>query len=116
MRFEGTLVTLITQIGLHCRGTRAVRILVVRSRRPRRWAGVAIFAGVIAGVLYAEHREIHAPMHLPPLDLVGVLGVHESVEGEIARSWSGATNDHKAQDTGFASSKSVSTDGEMPTR
>jgi len=34
-----------------------VVILVEKSRRPRRWAGVALFAAVLMGVLWAEHRE-----------------------------------------------------------
>ena len=47
-------------------------VLVQRSRRPRRWAGVAVFAGLLMLLWYWEHRQgllyEHAPQSSWPFD------------------------------------------------
>ncbi|HUG25085.1 hypothetical protein [Piscinibacter sp.] len=41
-------------------------VLVQRSRRPRRWAGVAVFAGLLMLLWYWEHRQGLLYEHAPP--------------------------------------------------
>ena len=41
-------------------------ILVQRSRRPRRWAGVATFAVLLLALWWTEHDA--GPVHAPPPD------------------------------------------------
>jgi hypothetical protein len=84
-------------------------ILVQRSRRPRRWAGVAMFAALLAGVLCVEHARITPPAHGPLLAPTG----QESFESVLGRN---AADDHSAQLTDFAFKSSDSTEGATPTR
>jgi len=84
-------------------------ILVQRSRRPRRWAGVAMFAALLVGVLWLEHRQV-APA--PPAINAGP--PQESFESVLRRN--AADDDHSAQLTDFAFKSSDSTEGATPTR
>ena len=85
-------------------------ILVQRSRRPRRWAGVAMFAALLVGALWMEHRQV-APA--PPGINAGPPS-QESFESVLRRNT--ADDDHSAQLTDFAFKSSDSTDGAIPTR
>ncbi len=92
---------------------KAVVILVQRSRRPRRWAGVAMFAAVLIAVLCVEHRAVTRPSSAEASnsDASG----HDSFESVLQRTPSGAV-DHSAQWTDLALSSSTSTEGATPTR
>ena len=85
-------------------------ILVQRSRRPRRWAGVAMFAALLVGVLWLDHRQV-APV--PPANTAGP-PPQESFESVLRRN--AADDDHSAQLTDFAFKSSDSTEGATPTR
>ncbi len=85
-------------------------ILVQRSRRPRRWAGVAMFAALLAGVLWMEHRQI-AP---EPRSINVSPAPQDSFESVLRRNT--ADEDHSAQLTDFAFKSSDSTEGATPTR
>jgi len=85
-------------------------ILVQRSRRPRRWAGVAIFAALLVGVLCLEHRHVTPE----PRAIDAAPESHESFESVLRRNT--ADEDHSAQLTDFAFRSSDSTEGTTPTR
>ena len=87
-------------------------ILVQRSRRPRRWAGVALFAAILISVLYVEH---HGVTRLTVGDSNKGIVSLDSFESVLQRPGFG-TIDHSAQLTDFASSNSTSTEGETPTK
>ena len=85
-------------------------ILVQRSRRPRRWAGVAVFAALLVGVLCLEHRQVTPEPH----GLNAGPASQESFESVLRRNSS--EEDHSAQLTDFAFKSSDSTEGSTPTR
>jgi hypothetical protein len=87
-----------------------VVILVQRSRRPRRWAGVAILAGLLTVVVCLEHGHVTAPS---PGGWAVESQPHDSFESVLQR---GDDADHSAQLTDFAFKSSDSTDGAIPTR
>lgn len=88
-------------------------ILVQRSRRPRRWAGVAIFAAVLIALLCVEHRQV---TRSAAVDMSNAApDVHDSFESVLQRE-PGAAANHSAQLTDLAFNNSISTEGAMPTR
>lgn len=92
-----------------------VVILVQRSRRPRRWAGVAALAIVLTGVLCLEHRQVTHPQRAEVS--TGERLPHDSFESVSGGSGEGAgETDHNAQLTDFAFKSSDSTEGATPTR
>ena len=80
-------------------------ILVERSSRPRRWAGVALFAGTLTLLWWLQRH-----------DSVGALTAVETLDGPEAGVGLLLDDDHNAQATTFAPSNATSTLGEMPTR
>jgi hypothetical protein len=92
-----------------------VVMLVLKSRRPKRWAGVATFAALIAAALCLEPREIAAPAAAGLID--DPAAGQRSFEAVLAPlSFADRGADHSAQFTGFAASNWVSTAGDTPTR
>ena len=90
-----------------------VKILIEKSRRPRRWAGVALLAGLIAVPFCLDTR---TPVVHGPLDMTRLLAPHQSFAGALGMHDTAVLGDYSAQDTDFAFNNSVSTAGEMPTR
>lgn len=90
-----------------------VKILIEKSRRPRRWAGVAVLAGLIAVPFCLDTR---APVAHGPLDMTRLIQPHQSFAGALGMQDTPVLGDYSAQDTDFAFNSSVSTAGEMPTR
>ncbi|HJV60549.1 MAG TPA: hypothetical protein VJ743_06360 [Albitalea sp.] len=102
-----------------------MRILVEKSRRPRRWAGVAVFAALVLAGLYAERRDVATDDtaviangsgsfqdRLEPPGATRADNVGEATPAEPAAS----AADQSAQWTAVAPSNSVSTPGAKPTR
>lgn len=87
-----------------------VVILVQRSRRPRRWAGVAVLAGLLTVVVCLQHRQV---THPSSASWTVESQPHDSFESVLQRS---GESDQSAQLTGFAFKSADSTDGAMPTR
>ena len=90
-----------------------MKILIEKSRRPRRWAGVALLAGLIAVPFCLDTR---APAAHGPLDMASLLQPHQSFAGALGMHDTPVLGDYSAQETDFAFNNSVSTAGDTPTR
>ena len=104
-----------------------MRILIQRSARHRRWAGVTVFAGMLVALLWANRGETPTvtPLQLDaPAAIHAPFAVQSSADPAVvspllrgvATDEAAKLPDHNAQSTSFAPSNTVSTAGEMPTR
>ena len=92
---------------------RHAAILVQKSRRPRRWAGVAMLAAVLIAILFLRHEADRSGV--TDFSSVTVASPYDSFESVLLRAPTGAI-DHNAQLTDFAASSSSSTNGDTPTK
>ena len=89
-------------------------ILVQKSRRPRRWAGVAMLAAVLIAILFLRHGDANRSGVTDFSSETAALP-YDSFESVLLRAPTGAI-DHNAQLTDFAASSSSSTNGDTPTK
>lgn len=98
-------------------------ILFQRSRRPRRWAGVAMFAALLLAVWWTEHdvappadvlplADTQADASQPATEPVLLSGLGPSFSKEPLA----ALPDYNAQRTGVAASSSTSNAGASPSK